>query len=71
MARSCTGKGYRYVFSGKRNWRSSKDDNWDTQVGKMMCGRAVGTRRIDGAQVTVIKVGGKYYAVTSQSVIKK
>jgi hypothetical protein len=45
MARSCTGSGYRFEFSGKRNWRSSKDDNWNTEVGKNMCGRVVGRRR--------------------------
>jgi hypothetical protein len=70
MARSCTGSGYRFEFSGKRNWRSSKDDNWNTEVGKNMCGRVVGRRRIDGAECSVIKVGRKFYAVTSQSVKK-
>ncbi len=70
-AAKCIGSGYRYEFEGKRNWRSSSDERWQIEMGKIMCGRPVGTRRIDGAQVTVLKVGGKYYAAVSHAIRAK
>lgn len=70
-AAKCIGSGYRYEFTGKRNWRRSADDNWEVEMGKVMCGRPVGTRRIDGAQVTVLKVGGKFYAAVSHAIKRK
>jgi len=70
MARrqACIESGYRYAFGGKRRWRASKDDLWDTVVGDKVCGRFVGRRRIDGATCVVVAHRGKYYAVTEQSV---
>ena len=59
---ACVRAGYMYEFEGRRNWRSSKDDRWDVVVRDAQCGRLVGERRIDGAQVKVVRVRGKYYA---------
>ena len=44
--------GYRYEFQGKRNWRASSDEKWDTKVGSEATGRKLGTRTIDGAAYT-------------------
>ena len=65
--RVCIGSGYRYEYAGPARattWASSKDDWWDTEVGKVVCGKLVGHRRIDGAKVTVIRAAGKLYAAT-------
>jgi hypothetical protein len=61
---ACIMSGYRYEFTGKRNWRRSKDDRWGIVSGKAMCGREVGTRRVDGSPVHVVKVRGRFYAAT-------
>jgi hypothetical protein len=61
---ACIMSGYRYEFTGKRNWRRSKAEKWDTRVGKVMCGKKVGTRMIDGTSMHVVKVRGKFYAAT-------
>lgn len=61
--------GYRYQFDGKRNWRSSSDEKWDTVVGDAETGRKLGERRIDGASCVVVRVnGGRIVAVTKQSI---
>lgn len=61
--------GYRFEFSGKRNWQSSSDEKWDTVVGSAETGRKLGERRIDGASCVVVRVnGGRIVAVTKQSI---
>jgi hypothetical protein len=68
---ACIRSGYRFEFDGKRNWRASSDERWDIEMGKAMCGRIQGDRKIDGSRVTVIKVRNKYYAATPQSIKKR
>lgn len=69
--RVCLAPGYKYQYDmsvpfaslpAPRNWRSSKDDHWDTIMAKAMCGKLLGRRRIDGVQVAVVQAGGKVYA---------
>lgn len=60
--RYCTGSGYTYEFKGKRRWRRSSSELWETVTSKVRCGRKVGERTIDGSRVVVVTVGGKYYA---------
>lgn len=71
--RVCLAAGYKYEFDMSvmfpslrmpKSWRSSSDDHWDTVMEKAICGRLVGHRRIDGAQVTVVQAGSKLYAAT-------
>ena len=64
--RVCIDSGYRYEYAGGRGgrWKSSRDDSWDTEVGKVVCGKLVGHRRIDGAPVTVVRARGKLFAAT-------
>jgi hypothetical protein len=64
--RVCIGSGYRYEYDGpaRGRWKTSSDERWDTEVGKVVCGKFVGHRRIDGATVTVVRAGGKLYAAT-------
>ncbi len=69
--RVCIGDGYIYKYEGKRNWKRSSSDRWETIMSsKTLCGRRVGTRRIDDSQVTVVTVGGRYYAVLPDYVRK-
>lgn len=60
--RVCLRDGYKFVYGGKRNWRSSKSIRWDIIMTKAVCGRQLGTRVIDNSGVVVVKAGGKIYA---------
>lgn len=64
--RVCIDSGYRYEYAGnaRGRWKTSRDDSWDTEFGKVVCGKLVGHRRIDGATVTVVRAGNKLYAAT-------
>jgi hypothetical protein len=64
--RVCLTSGYKYQYDGpaRGRWKSSSDERWDTVIGKTVCGKLVGHRRIDGASVTVVRAGGKLYAAT-------
>jgi hypothetical protein len=64
--RVCLDSGYKYEYDGpaRGQWKSSSDERWDTVVHKVVCGKLVGHRRIDGAPVTVVRAGGKLYAAT-------
>lgn len=64
--RVCIDSGYRYEYDGpaRGRWKSSSDERWNTEVGKVVCGKMVGHRRIDGAKVTVVRAGKKLYAAT-------
>jgi hypothetical protein len=64
--RVCIGSGYRYEYEGgaRGRWKTSRDDSWNTEVGKVVCGKLVGHRRIDGARVTVVRAGKQLYAAT-------
>ncbi len=64
--RVCLDSGYKYQYDGpaRGRWKTSSDERWDTVVHKAVCGKLVGHRRIDGAQVTVVRAGGKLYAAT-------
>ncbi len=56
--------GYAYEYAG-RNWRSTKDDNWDTvMISPDGAFKFVGRRRIDGSEVNVWKWRGKHVAQT-------
>jgi hypothetical protein len=69
--RVCLGDGYIYEYEGKRNWRGSSSERWELIMSsKRLCGRRVGTRSIDGSQVVVVTVGGKYYATLPHHVRK-
>lgn len=68
MADKCISSGYMFLFTGKRQWRASKDDMWDTVVRDETCGRVMGIRTIDGSRVTVIRKGKKYYAALPHAV---
>jgi hypothetical protein len=65
---SCIQSGYQYRFEGKRRWRASSSELWETVMSKAVCGRVVGRRNIDGSQVVVVKAGGKYYAALPHAV---
>jgi hypothetical protein len=63
--RVCLAPGYKYEYTGTPRstmWKSSKDDWWDTVMFKAVCGKLLGKRRIDGAQVAVVRAAGKVYA---------
>lgn len=69
----CIKSGYRYSYRGTgRNWKRSSDEMWDVTVGDAVCGRRVGTHRIDGVVCTVVRTEGnrtaEYLAATQQSV---
>ncbi len=68
--RTCIPSGYMYEYDGKRNWKRSSQERWETVVHKAMCGRKVGERVIDGSRVTVITVGKRFYAALSHYVRK-
>jgi len=67
--RVCLRSGYKYEFEGTRNWRSSKSDAWETVMAKTMCGKQMGSRRIDGSVVVVVKARGKFFAALPHAVI--
>lgn len=56
VALHCIPEGYRYEFDGKRNWRLSSDDRWETVMGDRVCGRLLGLRTIDGSKCKVLKL---------------
>lgn len=64
--RVCLASGYKYEYEGgaRGRWKTSRDDSWDTVMAKAVCGKLVGHRRIDGANVTVVRAGRKLYAAT-------
>lgn len=71
MARTCLASGYKYKLEigppprrRKGNWRTSNDEKWDTVVTKVVCGRKVGERTIDGTRVVVVGARGTFYAAT-------
>ena len=60
-----------YRFEGKRNWRRSSHENWETVMhGKAVCGRLMGRRTVDGSTVVVVKQGGKFYAALPHAASK-
>jgi len=59
-----------FQFTGKRRWRGSSSELWDTVVRKNMCGKLAGHRVIDGSRVVVVKVRGKFYAAAPLHVKK-
>lgn len=67
--RVCLRSGYKFEFEGKRNWRSSKDERWETIMKKAVCGKQLGNRRVDGSVVVVVKAGGKIYAALPTAVM--
>ena len=71
MARACISSGYRYEFAGKRRWRSSSSELWEIAVGKVVCGREIGRRRVDGSEVVVVKVRSKYFAALPHAVRRR
>jgi hypothetical protein len=71
--RVCIPSGYRYEYNGPKTKNQSlvlhsRTERWDTEVGKTVCGREIGDKVIDGALTSVVRVGGKFYAATIQSV---
>ncbi len=64
--RVCLDSGYKYEYVGpaRGRWKTSSDERWSTEVGKVVCGKLVGHRCIDGATVTVVRAGNKLYAAT-------
>jgi hypothetical protein len=69
----CIESGYRYSYRGEgRNWKRSSDEMWDTAVGDRVCGKYLGSRRIDGVACAVVRAAGnrtaEYLAATKQSV---
>jgi len=71
--RVCIPSGYRYEYTGSKTKNQSsvlhsRSEAWDTEVGKAICGREIGDKVIDGALTSVVRVRGKFYAATIQSV---
>lgn len=64
--RICLTGGYKYKYDGpaRGRWKTSSDERWDTVIEKVVCGKLVGHRRLDGTRVTVVRAGGKLYAAT-------
>jgi len=63
--RVCIDSGYKYVYGGvAKRWKTSRNESWDTEVTKAVCGTFMGRRNIDGALRTVVRAGGKFYAAT-------
>jgi len=64
--RVCLTSGYKFEYahaSSRGNWwRTDSDSQWDIVSHKVVCGKLLGRRRIDGAQVAVVRAGGKIYA---------
>lgn len=59
------GDGYTYEFEGKRNWKTSGDEKWETVMFLPLEGGQdhVGFRYIDGTQCAVFKCAdGKFRA---------
>lgn len=55
--------GYVFKLTGKRKWRSSSDERWDTVMVTDVAVKRVGSRYIDGSRVNVYRdVNGVYYA---------
>lgn len=74
--RVCIPSGYRYEYSGPSTKNHSlvlhsRSERWDTEVGKAVCGKEIGDKVIDGALTSVVRVRGKYYAATIQSVRRR
>ena len=70
MARTCIKSGYMFEFQGKRRWRASSSELWETVVRRNMCGRLVGYRTVDGSRGVVVKVRGKFMAALPHAVAK-
>lgn len=60
--------GYCYEFEGKRNWRASRSEKWDTVIYTVAGSEVeVGSRLIDGAACKVFRCpDGKFRAVAGQ-----
>ena len=69
-AADCTvPSGYRYKFEGKRDWRTSSDDRWDTVAGGKERGVLLGYRQIDGSSCAVVRLGGSIVALLRQNLV--
>jgi len=53
--------GYAYILTGK-DWRTSEDKNWETEMVSESSGEYVGYRRIDDVICCVYFKHGKYVA---------
>ena len=63
--------GYCYVLTGApvSRWRACHDDSWDLDMADPTEGKTLGTRRIDGAECTVVLcTDGKVRACLTQNV---
>jgi hypothetical protein len=58
--------GYAYHYTGDRSaWKTSSDDDWDTEMQSASSSSFVGERRIDGSTCTVWEHDGELYAQTA------
>jgi hypothetical protein len=58
--------GYAYSYTGDAGaWKTSPDDDWDTEMQSNDGGTYLGSRRIDGSECTVWEVDGAVYAQTA------
>lgn len=64
--RVCLSSGHKFQYDGpaRGRWKTSSSERWEIVMHKVVCGKFVGHRRIDGAPVTVVRAGGKLYAAT-------
>lgn len=59
----CMSSGYAYELDdSKKNWEKTSDESWDITLVSDRPATILGYRRIDGAQMTVVKAGSKIYA---------
>lgn len=80
VERVCLSSGYAYELErgshkrqldpGVKRWKNCSDSAWDIVMVDAVPGVYLGERSIDGARVSVVKVGGKIYAQTALNVRK-
>lgn len=71
LGRVCIAPGIHYVHEGDNaSWERSR--RWQpAPSNKALCGRMVGTRKLDGASVAVVRVRNRLYATSPFAVKTK